>query len=113
MLKLSGALRAWGMPDFEAALKQELARNAGHLPLQQGLSSSSSVADAPVTVVIHSMTGLGNAIRVKAGIFYQGVIGGCSCTGDPTPDSENTEYCVVLLSIDKTTAATEVTLLAE
>ena len=113
MIQLDNVLPAWGTPQFEVLLKQELARQAGLLPLQQGLSSSSSVADTPITAVILGVADLGDALCVKAGIFYEGVIGGCSCAGDPTTDSEYTEYCEVQLDIDKSTAAAAVTLLAE
>lgn len=114
MIRLDNSLRAWGTPDFEAVLKREVAQfGAGQLPLQQGLSSSSSVAGTPITVVVHSVTDLENKIRVKAGIFYEGLVGGCSCAGDPTIDSEIAEYCEVWLNIDKVTAATEVSLVTE
>ncbi len=113
MLSLPNALRVWGTPEFEGVLKQELARHAEDLPLQQGLSVSNYVVDAPITVVIHSVAETENAIRVKAGVFYKGIVAGCACENDPTPAPENTEYCVVLLEIDRTTAATNVTLLAE
>ncbi|BCK87944.1 hypothetical protein MIZ01_1741 [Sideroxyarcus emersonii] len=113
MIQLDNVLPAWGRPEFEALLKQELARQAAQLPLQQGLSCSSSVADTPITAVILGMADLGGAIRVKAGIFYEGLIGGCSCAGDPTTDSEYTEYCEVQLDIDKSTAVAAVLLLAE
>lgn len=113
MLRLDNALSAWGTPDFETVLKQEVARGAGQLPLQQGLTTGNYVVDAPITVLINSVTDLGNVIRVRAGIFYQSVIGGCSCANDPTPVSENTEYCEVQLDIDKATAATVVTLVME
>ena len=52
-------------------------------------------------------------IRVKAGIFYTGIIAGCSCADDPTPIDELNEYCVVQLDIDLATADTTVTLLDE
>jgi hypothetical protein len=52
-------------------------------------------------------------IRVKAGIFYTGVIAGCSCADDPTPINEQNEYCVVQFDIDRATADASVTLLAE
>ena len=113
MIQLNKTLRAWGTPQFEAALKQELQQQPELLPLQQGLSQSSSVADTPITVVIRSVSDLGGTIRVKIGILYQGVIGGCSCTDDPTPDREIDEHCNVQLDIDKATAATAVTLLAD
>lgn len=113
MMRLEQALHAWGTADFENALKQELAQQAEQLPLLQGLSTGNYVADGPITVTINSVAELDNAIRVKAGIFYQSVTGGCSCAGDPTTASENAEYCEVQLDIDKATAATTVTLVAE
>jgi hypothetical protein len=112
MMQLDQALRAWGTPDFRAVLEQEIARGADQLPLQQGLSSGNYVTADPVTVMITSVAELENIIRVRAGIFYQGVLGGCSCSDDPTPASEINEYCEVLLDIDKTTAATAVELVS-
>jgi hypothetical protein len=113
MFKLEKSLRAWGTPDFESILKQEVVGGAQHLPLQQGLASCNYVADTPVTLLIQRVAETEKVIRIKAGIFYQGIIGGCSCTDDPTPASEITEYCVVQLDIDKATAATAVALVGE
>lgn len=111
MIRLDKALSAWGTPDFGAVLKQEIAHlGADQLPLQQGLSNGNYVVDAPITVMINSVTEMENVIRIKAGIFYQGVMGGCSCADDPTPTSESNEYCEVQLDIDKATAATSVAL---
>ncbi len=107
-------MNAWGTPDFEAVLKQEIAQlSAAQLPLQQGLTTGNYVADAPLTVVINRVTGTEHVIRVTAGIFYQGLLGGCSCAGDPTTASESAEYCEVQLDINKTTAETTVTLVTE
>jgi hypothetical protein len=113
MIRFDKALRVWGTPDFEAVLKQELIHSADHLPLQQGLTHGNYVTGDPITVAINSVAETDDAICIKAGIFYQGVIGGCSCADDPTPVSESSEYCAVKLDIDKTTAATVVTLLSE
>lgn len=110
MLKLDNALRAWGTSGFEIVLKQEIAQQKDRLPLQQGLSTGNYVTADPVTVAIHRVAETEQLIRVQAGIFYSSVIGGCSCEGDPTPTSENNEYCEVRLDIDKTTAATTVAL---
>lgn len=110
MIRLARSLSAWGSLEFAAVLKQELEQQADGLPLQQGLSASSSVADAPVTAVIHNVAETENAIRIKAGIFYQGLLGGCSCADDPGPPGENNEYCELLLEIDKTTAMASVVL---
>lgn len=113
MMQLDKALRAWGTPDFEAVLKQEIVQLADQLPLQRGLSTANYVTADPVTVMINSVAGMENVICIKAGIFYKGVIGGCSCADDPTPISEINEYCEVRLDIDKTTAATAVALVTE
>lgn len=111
MIRLDKALSAWGTPGFGDTLKQEIAHlGADQLPLQQGLSNGNYVVDAPITVMINSVAEMENVIRIKAGIFYQGVMGGCSCADDPTPTSESNEYCEVQLDIDKATAATSVAL---
>ena len=84
MIRLDKSLRAWGGADFEAILKREVEMlGADNLPLQQGLSSSNYVAESPITVMIHRVAEMENVIRIKAGIFYQGIIGGCSCRRRP------------------------------
>lgn len=114
MIRLDKALHAWGTPDFEAVLKQEIAQlDVDQLPLQQGLSTGNYVTANPVTVVINRVTGMEKVIRVQAGIFFRSVMGGCSCADDPTPISEINEYCEVRLDIDKATAATAVALVTE
>jgi hypothetical protein len=111
MLRLDKALSAWGTPDFRTLLTHEI-ENLGvdHLPLQQGLVHSNHVIDTPICVIINSVSELENVIRIRAGIFYQGVIAGCSCADDPTPVNENQEYCEISLEIDKATAAVVITL---
>jgi hypothetical protein len=103
------SLQAWGGADFEAILKQEIAQlGADHLPLQQGLSSSNYVADGPITVMIHNVAELENVLRIRVGILYQGIISGCSCADDPTPISENNEYCELQIDINMISAATSI-----
>lgn len=114
MLHLTHSLKVWGTPAFPDVLKRELERlPASALPLQQGLSQSSVVSDSPVEVMIINVAEAGDEIWVKTGIFYRGVIAGCNCADDPTPVDELSEYCVVQVSINKNTAAAEVTLLQE
>ena len=114
MIRLDKALNAWGTPAFETVLKQEIAQlGAAGLPLQQGLTSGNYVADAPLSVTLNRVEATDMTIRVRAGIFYQGVLSGCSCGGDPTTANESAEYCEVQLDIDKATAATTVALLTE
>lgn len=81
------------------------------LPLQQGLSQSSYVSESNFSVIVLNVFDSTDVIRVKAGIFYAGVIAGCSCTDDPTPLDEQTEHCELQFEINKLTAETEINLL--
>jgi len=114
MIRLPNSLNAWGTPGFGDILKREIEQlDAAHLPLQQALAASSHVTDRPFHAMVISAREEPGLIRVKAGIFYTGVIAGCSCADDPTPIDEQNEYCVVQIDIDRTTADATVALLAE
>ena len=96
MIRLSKAVRAWGAQDFEDVLKTEIEQlDPAQLPLQRGLSSSSYVTDSKFDVMIISVTEQPRVIRARAGIFYGGIVAGCSCADDPTPVEEQSEYCAV------------------
>lgn len=114
MTQLTTVLNAWGSPAFEPTLKQVIEQlDVDLLPLQQGLSQSSYTDGANRSVMIMNVADEAGFIRVKTGIFYSGIIPGCSCADDPTPMSELTEYCEVQFDIDKITAETTVTLLTK
>lgn len=114
MIRLNETLNAWGRTDFKDILKNEIERmDAEQLPLQQELSAGSYAIDGKFNVMIISVSEAAGSIRVKAGIFYSGIIAGCSCADDPTPVNEESEYCVVQLDINKLTAETTTALLAE
>lgn len=113
MIRLTKALNAWGTPEFEGTLKQEIEQlDAAQLPLQQGLTTGNYVLDGHKAMIIGASEDA-DVIRVKAGIFYSGIIAGCACADDPTPVNEESEYCVVQLDIDKQTGEAAITLLAE
>jgi len=112
MIQLRESLKAWSTPAFESILKEELeALDMGALPLQQGLAHSSYALEDKFQVMIISVSEDSDMIRAKTGIFYSGLIPGCSCADDPTPVSEYSEYCEVSFVINKITADTTVTLL--
>lgn len=114
MIRLDKALSAWGTPDFEATLKREIEHlDPRQLPLQQGLSVGSHALEEPVRATLLHVADMETLIRVKAGVFFSSMIAGCSCADDPTPVDKLTEYCVVQLDIDKSTAATTISLVAE
>ena len=111
MIKLAKALAAWNSPEFKDALKLEMEKlDSQQLPLQQGLTTGSYVTDSKISVMIISVADKVSFIGVKAGIFYSSIIAGCNCADDPTPVDENSEYCKVLVTIDKSTAETTVVL---
>jgi hypothetical protein len=111
MFKLKQTLNAWNSSDFGNVFKREISYlKAEVLPLQQGLSGSSYASPENLSVTILKINSDENSIFVKAGLFYTGVIAGCSCADDPTPVSENNEYCEAVFVIDKATADTTVTL---
>lgn len=114
MIHLTRSLTAWGSPAFDGILKREIAQlGAGQLPLQQALAVSSIALDDKLQVMIINVAEAAGFLRVKAGIFYSGIVAGCSCADDPTPIDVNAEYCVVQFDIDKATAVATVTLLTE
>jgi hypothetical protein len=114
VIRFAAALRAWGTPEFNGVLKREIEElEAARLPLQEGLTSSSHALHDRVSAMIIDAADAGTVIRAKAGIFYIGIVAGCSCADDPTPVPEQNEYCVVQLTIDKTTAETTLRLLVE
>ena len=112
MIQLNNALSAWGSQDFNDRFKGEVeSLPADELPLQQGLSLSSYVSSEPFKVMVISATEEPDVIRIKAGIFYSGIIAGCSCSDDPTPTDVQAEYCDLEFIIDRKTGSTTVSLL--
>ena len=114
MIQLSKSLHAWKTQGFKDILKHELEQlEVQVLPLQQGLSQSSYATDSKFQVMIISVVEEPEFIRAKTGVFYTGLIPGCSCADDPTPVSEYSEYCELQFDISKKTAEAMVTLLLE
>lgn len=108
MIRLPEAVSAWGTPDFSGVLTRLLELHAGQLPLQQGLVTGNYALDDGIDVMIIAASAQGECIRVTAGVFYSGIIAGCSCADDPTPVAAHPEYCVVQVDIDKNTAETRI-----
>lgn len=109
---LPRAAAAWGYPDFAAIVKQEIMQlDPALLPLQQGMSYGSYASADNITVMVLKAVDMGSRIQVKTGIQFTGIIGGCHCADDPSPDNEHPEYCEVLFEIDKTTAMAAIQLM--
>lgn len=114
MLELTRSLKAWGTPEFETVLKEEIEQlDPALLPLQQGLTTTSHVVECPFKAMILKAPEEAGVIRATVGIFYSGIIAGCSCADDPTPVEEQNEYCELLFTIAGTTGETTVSLVSE
>lgn len=113
MIRFPHAARAWGSDAFRQTLRQEIERlDDASLPLQQGLARSSAVADGGFEVMILGVGERHGEITARAGLFYRGVIGGCSCADDPTPMDTVDEYCEVDIRLDTATAVAQISLRA-
>jgi hypothetical protein len=113
-IHLPARLAAWGSAKFEASLRAEIEALAPRgLPLQQALSHTSYASDAPVQVRVLGAEEQGDAIHARIGVFFAGIIAGCSCADDPTPAEEQIEYCELLLEIDKHSGQARGTLLED
>jgi hypothetical protein len=109
LIRLPATLRAWNTPGFAAALKEELAAlGPAVLPLQQAAAHSSVALDSGVEVMVLGAEAADGVLRVRLGVFFSGIVAGCSCADDPTPVEPLPEYCELLLSVDGSTAAATV-----
>ena len=113
-MRMTKALRAWGSPEFTSILKSEIQQlGVELLPLQQAMTTGSYVSDSGLSAMIITMWEEAGSIRVKAGIFYSGIIAGCNCADDPSPVDETSEYCVVEFAIRKDSGEVSITLVGE
>ncbi len=111
LMRLPDSLRAWDSPEFAATLQQELAACAAALPLQQALTFTSAVAGGAITVLFLGASADAGQLHARVGVFFSGILDGCSCADDPTPLAAQTEYCELLIDIDRQTAVAAAKLL--
>lgn len=112
-MKLAHVLQAWNADNAKKVIKEEIEKlDSTLLPLQKGLSLSSYVSDKPFSVTVLNLSNDNESKTVKVGVFYTGIIAGCSCADDPSPQDEQNEYCELQFIIDKNTAETRINLLS-
>ena len=110
MPQLSASLAAWGTEAFADTLCAEIRHlGASQLPLQDGLRHGSYALDEIRGAMLLRAEETPEIIRATVGVFYAGIIAGCSCADDPTPVEAQEEYCEIRLLIDRTNAAAEIT----
>lgn len=104
ILYLPGAWQSLDTPRFSEILKQELqSLSLERLPLQQCMRQSSHILDHGMQVLILGMTDMDAERHIRIGVFFSGIIAGCSCADDPTPVEPINEYCELLLRMNKST----------
>lgn len=113
-MKLDKTVRAWGTPEFQEVLKNEIEQRAvDELPLSQALRYGNYVADERPAVMIQRVEQQGSFIVTRVGVFFAGIDAGSCCANDPTPIQPHHEYCVVQLEIEHATGETKVRLIDE
>ena len=110
-ISLQNTCKAWGQAELKQIFNDELrGLSIDALPLQQGLKQSSMALDHALSATILDARELGDNYIIRAGLFYTGIVAGCNCADDPTPQDEVNEYCEALFTIDRRTGLTTVEL---
>ena len=113
-MKLDKAVRAWGTPNFQEVLKDEIEQCAvEELPLSQALRYGNYVADEKPAIMVHRVEKRGSCIVARIGLFFAGIDAGSCCANDPTPVQPRHEYCVIQLEIEHDTGETKFRLIDE
>jgi len=111
MTQLTQSLASWGTDSFSKAFKEEVeGLDSGTLPLEKGTNRGGPVDDSDLSISLLHTDDNDAFIEAKMGVFFYEISAGGAC-GD-APLKENA-YCVILVSIDKTTAETEFTVVFE
>ncbi len=112
MIILTKSLKAWGTDQFKSILESEIRQlSLDQLPLQQALTQSSYAVEGSQSITLLSSEASAGVIQVKVGVFFHGIIAGCSCADDPTPIDTINEYCEMAVSIDKREGSARIELL--
>jgi len=114
VIYLKRSLDAWDSQAFNEVFQAEVEQlPATVLPLQQGLAFSSAVADEAFRIVPLGAEERPGGLRVRAAVFYSGIVAGCNCADDPTPLELQQEHCELEFIIERGTAGVRVRLLAD
>ena len=108
---LPQSLKAWQLANFKQQLNAELKTlSLQQLPLQAALQHSSVALIDDLSVIILKSSDTVEAIQLKVGLFYTGMVAGCNCADDPNDASQQleNEYCEVLITLNKSTAEAEI-----
>ena len=92
-LELPETLAALDTPAFAETLQRELTAQVDRLPLQESLQRTDRALTDDIRIVPLRVEKGEGAVRIRVGIFYQGILAGSCCADDPTPVEPEVEYC--------------------
>ena len=109
MTHLHKSLQSWNTEQFKRILTQELqALESTALPLHLATTQGGYVNKDNLGITLLSATEDQFELKIKAGLFFTEIIGGCNCHDDPI---EANAYCQLEISINKGNASTRIILL--
>ena len=109
-IKLPDSLRDWDNGEFSSSFKREIqGLPPGTLPLQSRGMQNGLVDDSDLSLILLQTMETEEMFKVRTGVFFSEVIGGCSCGDEPAAENA---YCEIWVCIHKTTAEASI-LLAE
>lgn len=101
-IKLPDSVAGWHTEDFSTTLNREIrSLPSGALPLQSRGMQNGLVDEASLSLVILQREETETNLKIKAGVFFSEIIGGCSCGDEPTAENA---YSEVWIEICKATA---------
>ena len=107
-IQLPDSVRNWNSAEFSGSFKREIqGLPSGTLPLQSRGTQNGLVDDSDLSLVLLQTTETGDMYNIRTGVFFSGIIGGCSC-GDE-PEAENA-YCEIWVRIHNKTAEASISL---
>ena len=80
---------------------------SGTLPLQARGMQNGLVDDADLSLTILQCLETREGLKIKAGVFFSEIIGGCSCGDEPAAENA---YCEIWVCIQKKTAEASIIL---
>ena len=101
-IQLPDSVRNWNSADFSSSFKREIqGLPSGTLPLQSRGMQNGLVDDSDLSLILLQTTETGDMYKIRTGVFFSEVIGGCSCGDEPVAENA---YCELWVRIHKTTA---------
>lgn len=109
MIRLQKTLEAMHSDQISRVLKREIEMlGQGILPLHLGTQHGGMVDDGNITVTVNKVSSSEKELTASVGIFFNEIVGGCSCGDDPVTQNA---YCELLVEVEVTTGKARFSLL--